>query len=108
MVESRDPFLRVSVSKFSVLYHKCFVLGAWNTATICFIKTSVFTCFLFAVLAGKKQPKQIRKMSEIRKIFNFCVMITFFEKFKKNFGIIHESSSTESRSRISSLETRIF
>jgi len=38
-------------------------------------------CLLSAVSAGEKRPKQAGKMPEIRKKFNFEVVITFFGKF---------------------------
>jgi len=33
---------------------------------------------LFAVSEGEKQPNQVGKTSEIRKNFNFDIVITFF------------------------------
>jgi len=45
---------------------------------------------LFAVSAGKKQPKQVGKMPEICKKFNFKVVMIFFNDFQKNFSIMHK------------------
>ena len=54
---SRDPFLRVLVSK---------VLGleTLNIAKKWFIKIYIIQIFLFVVFAGKKQPKHVGKMPE--------------------------------------------
>jgi len=38
---------------------------------------------LFAVSEGEKQPNQVGKTSEIRKNFNFDIVITFFWKINK-------------------------
>jgi len=57
-MESRDPFLRVSVSKVSGL-------ETVNIPKKWFTKISKFHQFLFVVFAGKEQPKQVGKMPEI-------------------------------------------
>jgi len=44
-------------------------------------------CFWFAVLADKKQPKQVEKMPEIRKNFNFVVVTIFFESRVSDFSM---------------------
>jgi len=40
-----------------------------------------------------KQQESLGKMPEIGGIFNFEVVMTFFENFQKNFGKIHKFSS---------------
>jgi len=57
---SRDPFLRVSVSKVSGL-------ETLNIAKIWFINIYIIQIFLFVVFAGKKQPKHMGKMPETLK-----------------------------------------
>ena len=42
-----------------------------------------FKEFLLVVFAGQKQPKQVGKMLEIWRKFNFKVMTTFHKKFGK-------------------------
>ena len=56
---SRDPFLRVSVSKVSGL-------ETLNVAKKWFIKISVIQIFLFVVFAGKKQPKHARNLWNLK------------------------------------------
>jgi len=51
------------------------------------------TCILSAVSASTKQQKQVGKMPEIRKNFNFEVVMTFLKSFCKNFGVIYKFSS---------------
>jgi len=41
--------------------------------------------FFSVVFAGKKQPKQVRKMPKIRKKFNLEVVTTFFSKISAKF-----------------------
>ena len=69
----------------------------------------IFMCFLSDVPVGKKQPKQVGKMPEIRKKFNFEVVMTFswkcLENCRHNPQIFHASSLglkvlTRSRSRL--------
>jgi len=68
---SRDPFLRVSVSKVSgldsVLVSNVPGLETLNIAKKWFTKISKIQRFLFVVFAGKKQPKQVGKMPEMKK-----------------------------------------
>jgi len=68
-MESRDPYLRVSLSKDSglVSISKAVGLETLNVAKKLFSKTSIIQRFVFDVLAGTKQPKQVRNMPEIRK-----------------------------------------
>jgi len=97
---SRDPFLRVSVSKVSGL-------ETLNIAKKWCSKISIIQRFLFVVFAGKKQSKQVGKVPEIRKKFNLEVMTTFFQEISAkctNF----EVSSLGLEFQVSSLGLRIF
>jgi len=57
---------------------------------------------LSAVFADKKQPKQVGKMPEIRKSFNFAVLMKkFFEKYPNN------PQSFKPRTLVSNLKSRV-
>jgi len=57
-MKSRDPFLRVSVSKAAGL-------DTLNIAKNGLLKLLYFNDFLFVVYAGKKHRIKVRKMPEI-------------------------------------------
>jgi len=68
MMESRDTYLRVSVSKVSGLVTVSKATGLDETLNIAkewYGKISIIQRFFFVVFAGKKQPKQVGKMPEI-------------------------------------------
>jgi len=60
-MESRDAFLRISVSKVSdfVSVSKAAGFEILNIAKKWFSKISTIEQFLFVAFAGKKQPKQV-------------------------------------------------
>jgi len=64
-------------------------------------------CFLSAVSAGKKHPKQVRKMPEIKKKFNLEVVMTFFGKLLEKYWHNPQIFKSRYRSRNSSLESQI-
>ena len=51
------------------------------------VKFLQFNDFMFLVLPGKKQSKEVRKMPEISKQFYLEAMTTFLQK---NFGKMHK------------------
>jgi len=77
---SRDPFLRVSVSKAARL-------ETLNVAKKWFSKVPIIKRFLFVVFSGKKQQKHVGKMPEIRKKFT-SEAITTFLKMRRNAQIL--------------------
>jgi len=70
---------------FRVLsWSQAYCLETINTVTVWLSWTSIIQhVFFSAVSASKKQPKQVGKMLEIQKNFNFQVMKTFFDNFGK-------------------------
>jgi len=86
---SRDPFLRVSVSKVSglVSVSKAARLETLNVAKKWFSKVPIIKRFLFVVFSGKKQQKHVGKMPEIRKKFTSEVITTFL-KMRQNAQIL--------------------
>ena len=68
-MESRDPFLRVSVPKVSGLVSVAKVSGleTLNIPEKWFNKISIILIFLCVAFTGKKQPKHVGKMPEIWK-----------------------------------------
>ena len=80
-MESRDPYLRVSLSKDSrlVSVSKAAGLETLNVAKKLFSKTSIIQRFMFVVFAGMEQPKQVRNMPEIRKKVNLEMMTTIIK-----------------------------
>jgi len=76
---SGDVFLRVSVSNVSGLETLNTVLQRNGLA-----KFLQFNDYLFVAFAGKKQPNQDEKMSEIWKKFYLKVMATSFKKIMPN------------------------
>jgi len=66
---SRDPFLRVSISKVSDLISvsKATGLETLNIAKIWYSKISIIQQHLFAVFAGKKQPNLSEKCQKFEK-----------------------------------------
>jgi len=76
-----DPFLRVSISRFSRLVSVVITAYCPETTNIAekrLSKTSVIQQVFFDVFAGTKQPNKIGKMPEIQTKFNLEVMTTIF------------------------------
>jgi len=88
VMESRDPFFQPRSRRLQVSVTN---LLSWNFEDCRDMALEYFcnsTSFFPAVFAGKKQSKQVRKMSEIRKKLNLKWSQRFFDKLRQNPQIL--------------------
>jgi len=102
-----DPFLRVSISRFSRLVSVVITAYCPETTNIAekrLSKTSVIQQVFFDVFAGTKQPNKIGKMPEIQTKFNLEVMTTIFWTISAKFiNLKSRVSVSNFKSRVSDL-----